>query len=139
MAEGEGFEPPLRFPVKRFSRPSVSTAHTTLRGERWPASSIVRCRLSVLSIVLALLFTSSLDHQVGNIHLLFAEGANECRDDFRIELVPRSAFQDFARLILCAPLAVWTIARDRIVGVPHGEDARFQRNLFPRAIAVAGA
>jgi hypothetical protein len=32
MAEGEGFEPPLRFPVKRFSRPSVSTAHTTLRG-----------------------------------------------------------------------------------------------------------
>ncbi len=32
MAEGEGFEPPVRFPVQWFSRPPVSTAHTTLRG-----------------------------------------------------------------------------------------------------------
>jgi hypothetical protein len=32
MAEGEGFEPPLPFRVKRFSRPPVSTAHTSLRG-----------------------------------------------------------------------------------------------------------
>src|SRR5215475_15749983 len=32
MAEGEGFEPPVRFPVHRFSRPTVSTAHTSLRG-----------------------------------------------------------------------------------------------------------
>ena len=31
MAEGEGFEPPVRFPVHRFSRPTVSTAHTSLR------------------------------------------------------------------------------------------------------------
>ena len=31
MAEGEGFEPPVRFPVQRFSRPPVSTAHTSLR------------------------------------------------------------------------------------------------------------
>lgn len=31
MAEGEGFEPPVRFPVQWFSRPPVSTAHTTLR------------------------------------------------------------------------------------------------------------
>jgi hypothetical protein len=31
MAEGEGFEPPLPFRVKRFSRPPVSTAHTSLR------------------------------------------------------------------------------------------------------------
>src|ERR1700733_13818966 len=31
MAEGEGFEPPLPFRVKRFSRPPVSTAHTFLR------------------------------------------------------------------------------------------------------------
>ena len=31
LAEGEGFEPPLRFPVKRFSRPPVSTTHTSLR------------------------------------------------------------------------------------------------------------
>jgi hypothetical protein len=32
MAEGEGFEPPLPFRVKRFSRPPVSTTHTSLRG-----------------------------------------------------------------------------------------------------------
>ena len=32
MAEGEGFEPPVRFPVQRFSRPPVSTAHTSLRS-----------------------------------------------------------------------------------------------------------
>jgi hypothetical protein len=31
MAEGEGFEPPVRFPVQRFSRPPVSTTHTSLR------------------------------------------------------------------------------------------------------------
>jgi hypothetical protein len=31
LAEGEGFEPPLPFRVKRFSRPPVSTAHTSLR------------------------------------------------------------------------------------------------------------
>src|SRR5579871_4208932 len=32
MAEGEGFEPPVPFRVQRFSRPPVSTAHTSLRG-----------------------------------------------------------------------------------------------------------
>ena len=31
MAEGEGFEPPLPFRVKRFSRPPVSIAQTSLR------------------------------------------------------------------------------------------------------------
>src|SRR5215472_3464276 len=31
MAEGEGFEPPIPFQVYRFSRPTVSTAHTPLR------------------------------------------------------------------------------------------------------------
>src|SRR5579864_796707 len=31
LAEGEGFEPPVRFPVQRFSRPPVSTTHTSLR------------------------------------------------------------------------------------------------------------
>jgi hypothetical protein len=31
LAEGEGFEPPLPVKVKRFSRPPVSTAHTSLR------------------------------------------------------------------------------------------------------------
>jgi hypothetical protein len=31
MAEGEGFEPPLPARVKRFSRPPVSTTHTSLR------------------------------------------------------------------------------------------------------------
>ena len=31
MAEGEGFEPPVPFRVQRFSRPPVSTAHTSLR------------------------------------------------------------------------------------------------------------
>jgi hypothetical protein len=36
MAEGEGFEPPLPFRVKRFSRPPVSTAHTSLRVRRIP-------------------------------------------------------------------------------------------------------
>ena len=32
LAEGEGFEPPVRFPVQWFSRPPVSTAHASLRG-----------------------------------------------------------------------------------------------------------
>jgi hypothetical protein len=32
VAEGEGFEPPLPVRVKRFSRPPVSTTHTSLRG-----------------------------------------------------------------------------------------------------------
>ncbi len=32
LAEGEGFEPPVPFRVHRFSRPTVSTAHTSLRG-----------------------------------------------------------------------------------------------------------
>src|SRR6202000_1082020 len=31
MAEGEGFEPPLPVRAKRFSRPPVSTTHTSLR------------------------------------------------------------------------------------------------------------
>src|SRR5580704_2530094 len=31
MAEGEGFEPPLPVKAKRFSRPPVSTTHTSLR------------------------------------------------------------------------------------------------------------
>jgi hypothetical protein len=34
VAEGEGFEPPVRFPVQRFSRPPVSTTHTSLRVNR---------------------------------------------------------------------------------------------------------
>ena len=33
MAEGEGFEPPVPLRAQRFSRPPVSTAHATLRGE----------------------------------------------------------------------------------------------------------
>ena len=32
LAEGEGFEPPVRFPVQRFSRPPPSTARPSLRG-----------------------------------------------------------------------------------------------------------
>ena len=31
VAEGEGFEPPVPFQVQRFSRPPVSTTHTSLR------------------------------------------------------------------------------------------------------------
>src|SRR5256712_8313969 len=31
IAEEEGFEAPVRFPVQRFSRPPVSTAHPFLR------------------------------------------------------------------------------------------------------------
>src|SRR5262245_11801623 len=31
QTEEEGFEPPVRFPVQRFSRPPVSTAHPFLR------------------------------------------------------------------------------------------------------------
>ena len=35
VAEGEGFEPPVPFQVQRFSRPPVSTTHTSLRtGKR---------------------------------------------------------------------------------------------------------
>ena len=32
LAEGEGFEPPVPFRVQRFSRPPVSTTHTSLRA-----------------------------------------------------------------------------------------------------------
>jgi hypothetical protein len=42
MAEGEGFEPPLPARVKRFSRPPVSTAHTSLRTGKSSGTSIVR-------------------------------------------------------------------------------------------------
>src|ERR1700693_606389 len=31
VAEGEGFEPPVPFQVQRFSRPPVSTTHTSLQ------------------------------------------------------------------------------------------------------------
>ena len=41
MAEGEGFEPPLDFRPKRFSRPPVSTTHTSLRGGLWGFGFIV--------------------------------------------------------------------------------------------------
>jgi hypothetical protein len=34
MAEGEGFEPPVPFRAHRFSRPTVSTAHTSLRAKK---------------------------------------------------------------------------------------------------------
>ena len=34
VAEGEGFEPPLPVRAKRFSRPPVSTTHTSLRVGR---------------------------------------------------------------------------------------------------------
>ncbi len=33
LAEGEGFEPPVPFQAQRFSRPPVSTTHTSLRGK----------------------------------------------------------------------------------------------------------
>ncbi len=42
MAEGEGFEPPLPVKVKRFSRPPVSTAHTSLRVIKLTCFIIVR-------------------------------------------------------------------------------------------------
>src|SRR5215471_7928817 len=35
LAEREGFEPPIPFRVYRFSRPTVSTAHTPLRVEQY--------------------------------------------------------------------------------------------------------
>ena len=41
VAEGEGFEPPLDFRPKRFSRPPVSTTHTSLRGGLWGFGFIV--------------------------------------------------------------------------------------------------
>jgi hypothetical protein len=34
VAEGEGFEPPVPLRAQRFSRPPVSTAHTSLRMSR---------------------------------------------------------------------------------------------------------
>src|SRR5271167_2386431 len=42
MAEGEGFEPPVPFQVQRFSRPPVSTAHTSLRRGGCCSTPIVR-------------------------------------------------------------------------------------------------
>ena len=33
LAEGEGFEPPVPFPVQWFSRPPVSTTHASLRED----------------------------------------------------------------------------------------------------------
>jgi hypothetical protein len=42
MAEGEGFEPPLPLRVKRFSRPPVSTTHTSLRRADTVASLSLR-------------------------------------------------------------------------------------------------
>ena len=42
MAEGEGFEPPLPVRVKRFSRPPVSTTHTSLR--EWRCTFMIALR-----------------------------------------------------------------------------------------------
>ena len=44
MAEGEGFEPPVRFPAQRFSRPPVSTTHTSLR-RAYPLSHSILCSI----------------------------------------------------------------------------------------------
>jgi hypothetical protein len=44
MAEGEGFEPPLPVRVKRFSRPPVSTTHTSLR--EWRCTLMIARRLA---------------------------------------------------------------------------------------------
>ena len=80
-----------------------------------------------------------LNHQVGNVHLLFAEGADKGGDHVRIKIVAGAALQNFACLVRGAPLAIWAIAGDRIVGVGHGEDAGFEGNLLPCTVAVAGA
>ena len=45
MAEGEGFEPPVPFRVQRFSRPPVSTTHTSLRGG-WLRLVYIRSRVN---------------------------------------------------------------------------------------------
>jgi Arc/MetJ family transcription regulator len=42
VAEGEGFEPPVRFPVQRFSRPPVSTTHTSLRTDTHDSNGAMR-------------------------------------------------------------------------------------------------
>jgi hypothetical protein len=39
LTEEEGFEPPARFPVQRFSRPPVSTTHPFLRVLSYLTSS----------------------------------------------------------------------------------------------------
>jgi hypothetical protein len=60
MAEGEGFEPPLPFRVKRFSRPPVSTAHTSLRGECFSSLAVLENLKN--SSLLGLLQALSLGH-----------------------------------------------------------------------------
>ena len=45
MAEGEGFEPPVPFQAQRFSRPPVSTTHTSLRGG-WLRLVYIRARVN---------------------------------------------------------------------------------------------
>jgi hypothetical protein len=56
MAEGEGFEPPVRFPVQWFSRPPVSTAHASLRAlyrlpvSRFPPHFRLNCQQQVKSL-----------------------------------------------------------------------------------------
>src|SRR5215467_2719968 len=58
--EEEGFEPPVRFPVQRFSRPPVSTTHPFLRireysyeagiSRYWLVKSFLRLAGLVLSL-----------------------------------------------------------------------------------------
>src|SRR6266568_928796 len=133
MAEGEGFEPPLEFPLKRFSRPPVSTAHTTLRGEECPS-----CHYCTMALPMSPI-GEELDDQIGNFHLLFAEGADEGGDNVRVELATGSALEDLAGFVSGASLAIGAVASDGVVGIGHGEDASFERNLIAGAIAVSGA
>ena len=62
LAEGEGFEPPLPVRVKRFSRPPVSTTHTSLRvsGKCFSCFIVRRLRLSPHSswLHISCMFTS---------------------------------------------------------------------------------
>src|SRR5579875_1381544 len=44
VAEGEGFEPPLASRLKRFSRPPVSTTHTSLR--EWRLLRFLHCTMA---------------------------------------------------------------------------------------------
>jgi hypothetical protein len=70
MAEGEGFEPPVRFPAQWFSRPPVSTAHASLRVETLAArlnlvyNTTVTCFLPAPLVIISTLAMLSGERRV---------------------------------------------------------------------------
>src|SRR5437764_8745623 len=70
LAEREGFEPPVPFRVHRFSRPTVSTAHTPLRVrlltvyQHWKIGALDQSRLAKIFAIDVATFIASANGRI---------------------------------------------------------------------------